>query len=150
MRIDRDPAEQTDIAALDADGYAAAIPGLAALLIDAVEGGASVNFLAGVTAETWGAAPEDAAVRILPLDALLPDVPAAELTERGATRASHASTAMMMSTECSIPIFTASIVMSASSAVSCAVKKSAGGACTAVTPCVFCAVRVVIAAMPYP
>ena len=31
--------------------YAAAIPELAALLVDAVEGGASVNFLAGVTAD---------------------------------------------------------------------------------------------------
>jgi GNAT superfamily N-acetyltransferase len=36
---------------LDADGYRAAIPGLAALLVDAVEGGASVNFVAGVTEE---------------------------------------------------------------------------------------------------
>ena len=34
---------------LDADGYQAAIPGLAALLVDAVDGGASVNFVAGVT-----------------------------------------------------------------------------------------------------
>ena len=34
---------------LEPDDYAAAIPGLAALLVDAVEGGASVNFLAGVT-----------------------------------------------------------------------------------------------------
>jgi GNAT superfamily N-acetyltransferase len=44
------------IAVLDHDGYVAAIPGLAALLVDAVEGGASVNFLAGVTvqeAEAW-------------------------------------------------------------------------------------------------
>jgi GNAT superfamily N-acetyltransferase len=36
---------------LDADGYRAAIPGLAALLVDAVDGGASVNFVAGVTEE---------------------------------------------------------------------------------------------------
>jgi len=36
---------------LDAAGYAAAIPALAALLVDAVEGGASVNFIAGVTVE---------------------------------------------------------------------------------------------------
>jgi GNAT superfamily N-acetyltransferase len=36
---------------LDADGYRAAIPGLAALLVEAVESGASVNFLAGVTLE---------------------------------------------------------------------------------------------------
>jgi GNAT superfamily N-acetyltransferase len=41
---------------LDPDGYVAAIPGLAALTVDAVDGGAGVNFLAGVTtdeAETW-------------------------------------------------------------------------------------------------
>ena len=37
------------ITTLDAAAYEAAIPGLAALLVDAVEGGASVNFLAGVT-----------------------------------------------------------------------------------------------------
>jgi GNAT superfamily N-acetyltransferase len=41
----------TEIVALDADEYVAAIPALAALLVDAVEGGASVNFLAGVTFE---------------------------------------------------------------------------------------------------
>jgi GNAT superfamily N-acetyltransferase len=34
---------------LDADEYRAAIPQLAALLVDAVDGGAAVNFLAGVT-----------------------------------------------------------------------------------------------------
>ena len=34
---------------LDAPSYAGAIPGLAALLVDAVDGGASVNFVAGVT-----------------------------------------------------------------------------------------------------
>jgi GNAT superfamily N-acetyltransferase len=34
---------------LDADAYVAAIPALAALLVDAVGGGAAVNFLAGVT-----------------------------------------------------------------------------------------------------
>ena len=34
---------------LDADGYRAAIPSLAALLVDVVDGGASVNFVAGVT-----------------------------------------------------------------------------------------------------
>jgi GNAT superfamily N-acetyltransferase len=37
------------IAALDAADYEAAIPGLAALVVDAVAGGASVNFMAGVT-----------------------------------------------------------------------------------------------------
>lgn len=45
-----------EVVALDTDAYVAAIPDLAALLIDAVEGGASVNFLAGVTeaeAEAW-------------------------------------------------------------------------------------------------
>jgi GNAT superfamily N-acetyltransferase len=35
----------------DADDYRAAIPGLAALIVDAVDGGAGVNFLAGTTAE---------------------------------------------------------------------------------------------------
>jgi GNAT superfamily N-acetyltransferase len=48
---------------LDPDDYAAAIPGLAALTVDAVEGGASVNFLAGVTREeaaAWWAARTDA------------------------------------------------------------------------------------------
>ena len=50
---------RADIALLDAAAYEAAIPGLAALVVDAVEGGASVNFMAGVTeAETaaWWAA----------------------------------------------------------------------------------------------
>lgn len=37
--------------ALVADEYVDSIPALAALLVDAVEGGASVNFLAGVTLE---------------------------------------------------------------------------------------------------
>lgn len=44
------------IAKLTAAEYEAAIPGLAALLVDAVDGGASVNFLAGVdeaTAAAW-------------------------------------------------------------------------------------------------
>lgn len=45
----RDGAFEPVISALDAAGYEAAIPALAALLVDAVEGGASVNFLAGVT-----------------------------------------------------------------------------------------------------
>ncbi len=39
------------VVALTADEYEAAIPGLAALVVDAVEGGAGVNFLAGVTDE---------------------------------------------------------------------------------------------------
>ena len=44
------------IEALDPASYDAAIPGLGALLKDAVDGGASVNFVAGVTqeqAEAW-------------------------------------------------------------------------------------------------
>ena len=48
-----------EIVALDAAGYQAAIPGLAALIVDAVDGGASVNFMAGVTeteAAAWWAA----------------------------------------------------------------------------------------------
>jgi GNAT superfamily N-acetyltransferase len=47
------------IETLDPASYRAAIPGLAGLLVDAVEGGASVNFLAGVThddAAAWWAA----------------------------------------------------------------------------------------------
>ncbi len=49
-------ADRIRIGALSAAGYEAAIPGLAALLVDAVDGGASVNFLAGVdeaTAAGW-------------------------------------------------------------------------------------------------
>ncbi len=41
---------------LDLDGYVAAVPGLAELLKDSVDGGASVNFVAGLTIEdatTW-------------------------------------------------------------------------------------------------
>lgn len=49
MAASRDSAIPPAIETLDADGYVAAIPSLAALLVDAVEGGASVNFLAGVT-----------------------------------------------------------------------------------------------------
>ena len=51
MTSPRQATPEIRIGALDADAYRAAIPGLAALLIDAVEGGASVNFLAGVTEE---------------------------------------------------------------------------------------------------
>jgi GNAT superfamily N-acetyltransferase len=43
---DADPAARISI--LDADGFAAAIPELAALLVDAVDGGASVGFFAGL------------------------------------------------------------------------------------------------------
>ena len=44
-----------EIDELDPAGYKAAIPGLAALIVDAVDGCASVNFMAGVT-ETEAAA----------------------------------------------------------------------------------------------
>jgi len=50
---------QPTIKALDPDAYEAAIPGLAALTVDAIAGGASVNFMAGVTeaeAAAWWAA----------------------------------------------------------------------------------------------
>jgi len=40
---------------LDADEYEAAIPSLAALLVDAVDSGAGVNFLAGVTVDETAA-----------------------------------------------------------------------------------------------
>lgn len=43
------------VATLSADDYEAAIPGLAALLVDAVDGGAGVNFLAGVTVDETAA-----------------------------------------------------------------------------------------------
>lgn len=44
-----------DIRALDADAFRAAIPGLAALTVDAVDGGSGVNFLAGATEAETGA-----------------------------------------------------------------------------------------------
>jgi GNAT superfamily N-acetyltransferase len=44
-----------DIRALDPEAFRAAIPGLAALTVDAVEGGAGVNFLAGATTDQTGA-----------------------------------------------------------------------------------------------
>jgi GNAT superfamily N-acetyltransferase len=47
------------VVALDPGAYVASIPGLAALIVDAVAGGASVNFLAGVThdeAAAWWSA----------------------------------------------------------------------------------------------
>jgi GNAT superfamily N-acetyltransferase len=49
MSAARDALAGMEIVDLDADGYVAAIPGLAALIVDAVAGGASVNFMAGVT-----------------------------------------------------------------------------------------------------
>jgi GNAT superfamily N-acetyltransferase len=53
------PSATVAIAELDPDQYVAAIPALAGLIVDAVNGGASVNFLAGVTereaAEWWAA-----------------------------------------------------------------------------------------------
>jgi ribosomal protein S18 acetylase RimI-like enzyme len=51
------------IEAIDPSSYDDAIEGLAALLVDAVDGGAAVNFLAGVTrdeAAAWWAARSDA------------------------------------------------------------------------------------------
>lgn len=56
MTIDRDATTSPEITELEPEEYVAAIPELAALLVDAVEGGASVNFLAGVTepeARAW-------------------------------------------------------------------------------------------------
>jgi hypothetical protein len=54
-----------EIGALDPTGYEAAIPSLAALIVDAVEGGASVNFMAGVSeaeaAQWWQARIPDVA-----------------------------------------------------------------------------------------
>ena len=44
-----------EVIELDADGYRAAIPALAALVVDAVAGGAGVNFLDGVTLDEAGA-----------------------------------------------------------------------------------------------
>ena len=44
-----------EIRALDPAGFRAAIPGLAALTVDAVESGSGVNFLAGATAAETGA-----------------------------------------------------------------------------------------------
>lgn len=59
----RAPATGIEVVALDADGYSEAIPSLADLLVDAVEGGASVNFLAGLghaeAARWWSARVED-------------------------------------------------------------------------------------------
>ena len=59
MNDDLAPTWRGVIETLDPASYRAAIPGLAGLLVDAVEGGASVNFLAGVThddAAAWWAA----------------------------------------------------------------------------------------------
>jgi GNAT superfamily N-acetyltransferase len=50
-RIDPEIAPAATIERLDLDGYVAAIPGLAELLKDSVDGGASVNFVAGLTIE---------------------------------------------------------------------------------------------------
>ncbi len=47
----RPNADGVVVGAMDAASYQASIPDLAALLVDAVAGGASVNFLAGVRAE---------------------------------------------------------------------------------------------------
>ena len=56
-------ADDVEIVTLDRDGYVAAIPALANLIVDAVAGGASVNFLEGVTedeAAAWWTARIDA------------------------------------------------------------------------------------------
>jgi GNAT superfamily N-acetyltransferase len=48
--------DQLEVVALEPDAYAEAIPGLASLILDAVAGGASVNFMADVTeaeARAW-------------------------------------------------------------------------------------------------
>jgi GNAT superfamily N-acetyltransferase len=48
--------DRIEVVGLEPDGYVAAIPGLAALILDAVAGGASVNFMADVTdaeAQAW-------------------------------------------------------------------------------------------------
>jgi GNAT superfamily N-acetyltransferase len=50
-QLQRAAARPTEVVALDLDAYVAAIPGLAALILDSVAGGASVNFMAGVTEE---------------------------------------------------------------------------------------------------
>lgn len=54
----RVPSLATEIVALDAAGYTAAIPALAALIVDAVASGAGVHFMDGVTldeAAAWWA-----------------------------------------------------------------------------------------------
>jgi GNAT superfamily N-acetyltransferase len=63
-RIDPETAPAATIERLDLDGYVAAIPGLAELLVDAVEGGASVNFVAGLTLEDAAAWWRDRAPQI--------------------------------------------------------------------------------------
>jgi Sortase and related acyltransferases len=78
MTIERPAGLQMTIAELDPDGYVAAIPGLALLVIDAVAGGASVNFMAGVTeqeATAWwtGRIPEIADGSTTAFVASLPD-----------------------------------------------------------------------------
>lgn len=51
MRQNRSAMDEVTIRELAPDEFGAAIPALAALVVDAVEGGASVNFVAGVTLE---------------------------------------------------------------------------------------------------
>jgi GNAT superfamily N-acetyltransferase len=51
VTIESEGTARFQIEAIDAEGFVAAIPGLAALVVDAVAGGASVNFMAGVTDE---------------------------------------------------------------------------------------------------
>ena len=58
-----------DVRELSAEAYRAAIPDLAALIVDAVDGGSGVNFLAGVTADEsagwWAARTDDVASGII-------------------------------------------------------------------------------------
>ncbi len=69
-------------------------------------------------------------------------------TTPGRVFSSQVRTASITEASPSIPILTASMVMSWLMASSWAVRKAAGGTCTALTPRVFCAVRAVMAAMP--
>ena len=59
-------AAAVDIRLLDVDAYREAVPGLTELILDAVAGGASINFLADVTPEdarAWWQGREDAVAR---------------------------------------------------------------------------------------
>ena len=61
---------------------------------------------------------------------------------------SHSPTIAATSAVPSMPIFTASMVMSSLTAYSCSARKSAGGTCTPRTPRVFWAVSAVTAPIP--
>ena len=64
-------------------------------------------------------------------------------------RRNTAATASIAATSANMPIFTASMRISSSTASHCAVIISGGNACTARTPQVFCAVMAVMALAPY-